>query len=305
MAELVSQQHHAICDYEGDSYRARFWADQSRTYEDLAERIALRRLLPARGRRLLEIGAGFGRLADLYAGYDQVILLDYAKSALREAQAHLGRSDRFIYVAADLYRLPLATASCDCIVTVRVLHHVEDIPAALQQIAGALRPGGAYVLEYASKRHLKAILRYWLGRQSWSPFAPQPYEFAPLNFDFHPAWMNRQLRAAGFIVEAELAVSHFRHPLCKRLVPHELLARLDGALQRPGARWKLTPSLFARARRPGQGDAVQPGIFRCPRCSTTPLIEQPEALVCTGCGAVWRIDDGIYDFKTSAPLTNV
>ena len=39
---------HAICDYEGTSYRARFWEGQGREYEDLAERIALKRLLPPR-----------------------------------------------------------------------------------------------------------------------------------------------------------------------------------------------------------------------------------------------------------------
>ena len=110
LSELLNSDH-AICDYEGTSYRARFWAGQGREYEDLAERIALRKLLPAQGRRIMEIGAGFGRLADLYAGYDQVILLDYAKSGLREAQERLGRSDRFLYVAADLYHFPLSQRS--------------------------------------------------------------------------------------------------------------------------------------------------------------------------------------------------
>ena len=176
----------AICDYEGSSYRARFWEGQGREYEDLAERIALRKLLPPRGRRIVEIGAGFGRLADLYHGYEQVVLLDYAMSGLREAQERLGSSDRFIYVAADLYRLPLAPATCDTAVTVRVLHHVEDVAAALRGIAAILRPGGMYVLEYANKRNLKAVARYLLRRQSWSPFDPTPYEFVRLNFDFHP-----------------------------------------------------------------------------------------------------------------------
>ncbi|MGE5602576.1 MAG: class I SAM-dependent methyltransferase, partial [Nitrososphaerales archaeon] len=93
-------QEQVICDYEGTSYRARFWEGQ--------------------GRRIVELGASFGRLADLYRGYDQIILLDYAKSGLREAQERLGRSDRYIYVAADIYHLPLAPGACDSAVTVRV-----------------------------------------------------------------------------------------------------------------------------------------------------------------------------------------
>lgn len=287
----------AICDYEGTSYRARFWEGQGREYEDLVERIALRKLLPPGGRRLLEIGAGFGRLADLYDGYDQVILLDYARSGLREAQARLGPSGRFIYVTADLYRLPVAPGICDTVVTVRVLHHLEDVPAALREIAEVLRPGGTYVLEYANKRHLKAIVRYLLRRQTWSPFAPEPYEFVRLNFDFQPAWMAQELKRAGFLVDAGRAVSHFRYPLFKRLVPPRKLAAADRLFQVPGAAWKLSPSVFLRAHTTGTGGAPVGGLFRCPSCRSLELKASTDALICAECNAAWSMSDGIYDFK--------
>ena len=80
-----------ICDYEGSTYRTDFWEGRGREYEDLAERIALGRLLPPDGARLVEIGAGFGRLVDLYDGYQEVVLLDYSKSMLRQAQERLGQ----------------------------------------------------------------------------------------------------------------------------------------------------------------------------------------------------------------------
>jgi len=102
-----------ICDYEGSSYRTDFWEGQGREYEDLAERIALRKLLPAAGARLMEIGAGFGRLVDLYDGYRQVVLLDYSKSMLRQAQERLGRGGKYIYVAADLYAMPFVDSLFD------------------------------------------------------------------------------------------------------------------------------------------------------------------------------------------------
>lgn len=292
-------QSRAICDYEGTSYRARFWEGQGREYEDLAERIALRKLLPPQGRRILEIGAGFGRLADLYAGYDQIVLLDYAKSGLREAQQRLGRSGKFVYVAADLYHLPLAPAACDTIVMVRVLHHVMDVPAAFRSIHETLRPGGTYVLEYANKRHLKAVVRYLLRRQRWSPFSPEPYEFVALNFDFHPRWVAEQLNRSGFQVERGLAVSHFRFPLFKRWIPPRALAAADGRLQGVGAAWKLTPSVFLRTRATGSAVTGGEGLFACPRCHSLELENRQDALVCRGCGAVWAIDDGIYDFKAA------
>ena len=64
-----------ICDYEGSTYRTDFWEGQDREYEDLAERIALRKLLPPDGDLLMEVGAGFGRLANLYDGYINVPLI--------------------------------------------------------------------------------------------------------------------------------------------------------------------------------------------------------------------------------------
>jgi ubiquinone/menaquinone biosynthesis C-methylase UbiE len=170
MEEIV--QNRPVCDYEGSRYRTDFWSGQGREYEDAAERIALQALLPPRGRRLIEIGAGFGRLAHLYAGYDEVILLDYARSQLRQAQDDLGNG-RFTYAAGNLYDLPLANSSVDTVVMVRVLHHVKDPAAAFQEIRRILRPGGTYVLEFANKRHLKAIGRYLLGLQRDNPLSAQ------------------------------------------------------------------------------------------------------------------------------------
>ena len=287
-----------ICDYEGSSYHTDFWEGQGREYEDLAERIALRKLLPPAGARLVEIGAGFGRLVDLYDGYQQVVLLDYSKSMLRQAQERLGREGKYIYVAADLYAMPFVDSLFDATVTVRVLHHVQNIPAAFQEIQRVLKPGGDYVLEYANKRHLKAVLRYLLGRQSWSPFAPEPYEFVELNYDFHPAWMKARLREAGFAIGRELAVSSFRLPFLKRLIPPRSLAALDGLLQGPAASLKLAPSVFVGARvEKADTQAESEGFFRCPSCYGTDLIEAAGVLTCQGCGRGGAIDDGIYDFK--------
>jgi len=288
-----------ICDYQGSRYRTDFWEGQGREYEDRAERIALRRLLPPRGRRLIEIGAGYGRLANLYQGYDEVLLLDYATSQLQQARGRLG-DDRFRYIAADLYDMPLVDCCLDTVVMVRVMHHVQDPPAALNEIARILAPQGAFILEYANKRNLKAILRYLLHRQEWNPFSLQPVEFVRLNFDFHPAYMETQLREAGLDLEEQLAVSTFRLPALKRLIPARLLAYLDGLLQRPSAGLKLAPSLFLRARTGNTGPAAAiEALFRCPACGATPLRPSAAAFICDGCGRQWPIQDGIYNFRES------
>lgn len=286
-----------VIDYEGSDYQQRFWETGERAYEDLAERIALRKLLPPAGRRLVEFGAAFGRLADLYAGYQQVLLLDYSRSLLRQAQERLGVGGRFVYVAANLYKLPLAAGVVDTAVMVRVMHHLADVPAALGQIHRAIAPGGAFVAEYASKRHLKAMARHALRRQTWSPYDLAPYEFVPLNFDFHPTWMSGELHAAGFDIEQELAVSHFRMPLLKRLVPANRLAAADGAVQGIGALWKLTPSIFVRCAAPGARPASLPAnLFQCPECAGA-LTPGADSLDCTACGCRWSTGGGLYDFK--------
>ncbi|MEZ4769257.1 MAG: class I SAM-dependent methyltransferase [Caldilineales bacterium] len=286
-----------VMDYEGSDYQERFWGSGERDYEDQAERIALRKLVPPAGRRLVEFGAAFGRLADLYCGYDQVILLDYSRSLLAQARARLGHDPRFVFVAANLYRLPLVDGAVDTGVIVRVMHHLADVPAALAEISRTVAAGGALVAEYASKRHLKSIARYALRRQQWSPFDTAPYEFVPLNFDFHPDWMTAQFRARGLTVEQELAVSHFRIGALKQLVPARYLAAADGAVQGVGARWKLTPSVFVRCRLPGTAPAaLTADLFQCPECRGS-LSQGDESMDCTHCGRRWPTRAGIFDFK--------
>jgi SAM-dependent methyltransferase len=292
-----------ICDYEGSRYRHEFWEGQGRDYEDLVERIALRALLPPNGDTLVEIGAGYGRLASLYEGYQRVVLLDYARSQLEEAQRYLPHPDRYTFVVADVYRLPFVDNLFDVLTMVRVMHHLANVPCALAELQRVMRPEGVAILEHASKQHLKAIVRWLLRRQTWNPFDPQPVEFAELNFDFHPHWVRQQLTAAGFWAETTRSVSHFRIPLLKKLVPPHWLATLDSMAQPTGQWWQLTPSVFVRAR--AQKTSVEPpeGFFSCPICRSASLLPQAKALVCAGCGRHWRTDGGIYDFRTPLSVT--
>lgn len=302
MQQCVSGSSRPICDYEGSRYSAEFWTPE-REYEDRAERIALRKLLPPRGGTLIEIGAGAGRLADLYLGYDRIVLMDYARSTLVEAREKIAarfpqHAARFCFVAADVYALPFAEGLFDTATMVRVMHHIADVPAALAGIAAILKPNATFVLEFANKRNLKAILRYLVRRQAWSPFAPDPIEFAPLNFDFHPVWMSARLRETGFSVKNTLAVSGFRWAWLKRKVPAQTLAAADGALQGVGARWLLTPSVFHQLQAPSTNPVASPGaFFRCPMCHSEQMTELPDAVKCSECGRLWAIREGIYEFR--------
>ena len=287
-----------ICDYEGSNYRTEFWENKDRDYEDRVERVALRRLLPAGGRRLLEIGAGFGRLTNEYAAFDQVVLMDYSLSQLQYAQEYLGRSDRFLYVAADAYHLPFQAGVFDAATMIRVLHHMADVPAVLRQIQRVLSRDACFILEHANKRHLKSMLRYALRRQQWNPFTLEPVEFVELNFDFHPNYVEQELNRAGFEIVARLPVSFFRMPVLKNVVPTDALVAADRLLQ--GTGWLYSPSVFVQgtAREDTRRDLDREDIFLCPTTGTA-LTQEGDTLVSEG-GTRWAIRDGIYDFK--APL---
>ena len=236
-----------ICDYEGSDYQSTFWDKGGREYEDRVEAIALKRLLPANGRLLLELGAGAGRNTPRYTGFERIVLVDYSRTQLEQAQARLGTSDRYVYVAADIYRLPFIDGLFDAATMIRTLHHMADAPTALAQVRNALAPNATFILEFANKLNSKAIFRYWLGRQAWSPFTLEPVEFAKLNFDFHPETVRSWLTALGFRIEKILTVSHFRIGILKRTIPTSVLVFLDSVFQWTGALWQLTPSVFLRA----------------------------------------------------------
>jgi SAM-dependent methyltransferase len=209
-----------------------------------------------------------------------------------------GHAARFRFVAADLYALPFVEGLFDTATMVRVMHHVADVPAALAGVAAILKPSATFVLEFANKRNLKAIVRYLARRQPWSPFDPEPVEFVKLNFDFHPAWMEARLREAGFSVKNTLSVSGFRWALLKRLVPARMLAAADGKLQNVGAMLKLSPSVFHCLQAPATNRVAMPGaFFRCPTCKSDRVTELPNVVTCAQCGRAWPVREGIYEFK--------
>lgn len=292
-----------VCNYEGSDYQTSFWDKGGRQYEDRTEAIALKRLLPPSGRLMLELGAGAGRNTPRYLGFDRIVLLDYSRTQLEQAQQRLGSSEKYIFVAADVYRLPFVDGLFDAATMIRVLHHMADAPKALGQVKNVLSSGGTFILEFASKLNLKAIFRYWLGMQKWSPFTPEPVEFVELNFDFHPKTVINWLKGLGFSVERILTLSHFRVGFLKRIIPTGVLVFFDSIFQWTGAWWQLTPSVFVKAVEVKQeSGSVKRELsilefFKCPGCNHFPLVDKKEYLECSSCKKKWEVKDGIYDFR--------
>lgn len=296
----TNSEHPPVIDYEGSDYQTSFWDEGGREYEDQTEIIALKRLLPDQGDLLLEIGAGAGRNTPRYQGFKRVVLLDYSLTQLQQAQQNLGQGDQYIFVAGDVYRLPFVNDLFDGATMIRTLHHMKDPLAAISQVQRVLSPDSPFLLEYANKQNLKAILRYLLGRQVWNPFSVEAVEFADLNFDFHPRSIRKWLTEAGFNLERQLTLSHFRINFLKKIIPTGVLVFLDSILQPTGQWCQLSPSVFTRSWTDKSYQAVKlKGFFQCPGCSSAlPDRElDSDQLTCQSCGAVYPVIDGIYDFR--------
>lgn len=296
-----------VIDYEGSGYRTDFWEGQGRQYEDAAERLALAQLMPMTGVRIAEIGAGFGRLGELYTGYEQIVLFDYSRTLLQEAVERWGGDDRFVFVAGNVYDLPLATGALDTVVMVRVMHHLADVGRALAQIRRTMHRDSVAVLEYANKRNLKALARWATRQQNWSPMDAEPVEFVELNYDFHPAWMWSRIDDARLRIQRQYAVSHFRLPLLKSRVPAGMLAKVDSWLFDLGGRYPLAPSVFvqATARDAAPKPTARPDLddlstlLRCPVCFADGSLQRAEAdrLACRECESLFARKSGVWDFK--------
>ena len=290
-----------ICDYEDSDYQTSFWEQGGRQYEDQAESIALQRLLPPQGELLLELGAGAGRNTPRYVGYRQVVLLDYSLTQLRQAVEKLGQSQRYIYVAADICKLPFVDGLFDTATMIRTLHHMAEPQAALQQVRQTLQPGAIFILEYANKQNIKSILRYLTKRQTWSPFTLQSVEFERLNFDFHPRMVRHWLEETGFTLQQQLAVSYLRLEILKKHLPVSILTRLDARLQPTGNWCQLSPSVFTRSQAAGETGKAQAGkFFKCPVCHADNLLPHGSKLICEDCARQWPIRNGIFDFRMEA-----
>lgn len=287
-----------VCNYEGSDYQDSFWEKGGRAYEDACEALALKKLLPARGAHLLELGAGAGRNTPRYTGYEKITLLDYSRTQLEQAHAKLGDNPNLRFVAADVYRLPFVEGAFDGATMIRTLHHMADAPAALAQVRRVLTQNATFILEYANKRNLKSMLRYLLGKQKWSPYTAEPVEYLELNFDFHPAAIRTWMKEAGFRIERTITVSHFRLALLKRAIPTGLLAGLDSLAGFTGGLWQLSPSVFLKTTAlNGTPEKTKPtGGFCCPACRE-PLEDTPPLIRCAKCERTYPVKDGIYDFR--------
>lgn len=219
-----------ICHYDDPTYHYdKYW--QSRQYEDQSERFALRRLLKLvkKKQSVLDLGGGYGRLADEYAPFfKKCLIIDQSQKHLSQAQDFCQKFTNLKLKKGLAESLPLEKESYQVIILVRTLHHLEQPGKAFQEISRILQPRGFLILEFANKfrfkNHLRALISGNLG--FFTNHLPEDIKTkrgSPPFFNFHPNQIISLLRSNHFKIIKTYSISNFRQPWIKKIIPLQLL----------------------------------------------------------------------------------
>jgi ubiquinone/menaquinone biosynthesis C-methylase UbiE len=96
-------------------------------------------------RRVLDLGAGTGRITDALRDRPNVVAVDFSRPSLRAlAEKALPHATP---VVGDATAIPLEDGTCDVVVSCQVLQHLdrERLPRVLRECARVLVPGGRLI----------------------------------------------------------------------------------------------------------------------------------------------------------------
>ena len=242
-----------ISDYNGYDYKKVFWEDADREYEDQADRMAIRKLLPKRMEKFADIGGGYGRLANEYLKRARkVYIFDYSKSELKQAKEIYG--DKIETKAGDIYELPFKDGELDGLMMVRVTHHLKHLDKAMAELYRVLKPGGVAVIEVANKRTLPKMVRFVTRRSKVNPFDKEVANYKEISADgfynYHPKYVEEIFEKVGFDRERVLSVSNFRSKSLKKIFGTKNLVKMENRAQGMLAPVRFAPSIYYKLRKP-------------------------------------------------------
>ena len=253
MTKKTSTDHSIVADYNGYDYKKIFWEDGKRDYEDLADRMAIRKLLPENMESFVDIAGGYGRLADEYLGRaKKCTIFDYSKTELADAKKKYG--DKISTKAGDIYDLPFKENELDGLMMVRVTHHLKKMDKAMAELYRVLKPGGVAVIEVANKRTLPKMARFLLRKSDVNPFDKKVANYKEISkdgfYNYHPKYVEEIFDKTGFKTEKVLSVSNFRSRGLKKVFGTKNLVKMEDKAQKALAPIRFAPSIYYKLRKP-------------------------------------------------------
>ena len=104
-----------------------------------------------RGKRILDVGCGMGRFAEIAAKHGAEIVGIDLSFAVEVASKNLSRWPNAQVIQADARKLPFAPESFDIIYSLGVLHHTPDPQGTFNGLMPFLKPGGSMSITLYSK----------------------------------------------------------------------------------------------------------------------------------------------------------
>jgi ubiquinone/menaquinone biosynthesis C-methylase UbiE len=304
-------------DYENYDYR-QFWEEDKRLYEDGSERIAIRKFLKGEQRKnklLVDLGCGYGRLFNEYRDFERIILVDFSIKNLQNAREIIskyldnqkGRLSHIFFVCADVSRLPFKAGCVDTVLTVRVIHHLNNPGIFFHEAQRVLKNEGLFMLEFANKRNMKNILKYFFKKIKVSPFSGEPYQVGETILNFHPKQIKKLLESESFKIKKVLSVSSFRISFLKKHFSIRVLLFWERVYQCLFSFLGLGPSIFLKSvlkdNKIINNGLINPefnffDILSCPACKNEKLtFGRDGKILCENCISSFSVAEGIYNFK--------
>jgi len=240
-------------DYNDTSFDYQnYW--QNRQYEHLAEEIVLKRFFKQIKSKetLVDLGGGFGRLVPFYAPFFQkAILIDPSERLLKEAKKLEKEYENLKTIKAKANNLPIKDKEADLVLLIRAAHHLPSLDKVFQEINRVLKPNGFFVLEFANKLHLKAIIRalFTLNFYYLTDHTPIQKSEEIIFYNLHPTTIVSLLKKNKFKIKAAVSVSNFRSIFLKKILPLRILLFLEKIAQRVYPAYVSGPSVFILAQK--------------------------------------------------------
>ncbi|MEZ4671521.1 MAG: class I SAM-dependent methyltransferase [Anaerolineae bacterium] len=100
------------------------------------------------GKDVLDLGAGKGAVGILIGQHFQprkIVSVELVFQRLSTAKQWSAQMHHYQLVVGNIFTLPFADCSFDCVVANSVLHHLPNLHLATREIQRVLRPGGKYI----------------------------------------------------------------------------------------------------------------------------------------------------------------